>query len=99
MKGKELGKLLLDGLLVAQNGFLVAHYCVHVGPKCVHVLDDGDLVLLGLIPVRIESGGRVMYLVLQCSRRTDRVLLLVVVVRVGWMTVRPLPGHLLGSQT
>ena len=25
MKGKELGKLLLDGLLVAENGCLVAH--------------------------------------------------------------------------
>ena len=33
MKGEELGKLLLDGLLVAQNGCLVAHYCVHVTPQ------------------------------------------------------------------
>ena len=76
MKGEELGKLLLDGLLVAQNGRMVAHYCVHVGPERVHVLANGDLVLLGLIPIRIKSGGQVMYLVLQCSRRTDRVLLL-----------------------
>ena len=57
MKGKELGKLFLDGLLVAQNGRLVAHDCVHVGPERVHVLANGDLVLLGLITVRIESGG------------------------------------------
>ena len=53
MKCKELGKLLMDGLLVIENGRLVAH----VGPKCIHVLDDGDLVLLGLILVRIKSGG------------------------------------------
>ena len=29
MKGEELGKLLLDGLLVVEDGRLVAH----VGPK------------------------------------------------------------------
>ena len=57
MKSEELGKYFSDGLLVAQNGRLVAHYCVHVCPKHVHVLDDGDLVLLSLILVRIESGG------------------------------------------
>ena len=78
MKGKELGKLLLNGLLVTQNGRLVAHDCVHVGLEHVHVLADGDLILLGLILVRIESSGKVMDLVLQCSGRTDRVLLL------GW---------------
>ena len=64
MKGKALGKLLLDSLLVAQNGCLVAHDGVHVYPKHVHVLADGDLVFLGLIPVRIKSGCQVMELVL-----------------------------------
>ena len=54
MKGEELGKLLLDGLLIADNGRLVAHDCAHVDLKCIHVLPDGDLMLLGLIPVRIE---------------------------------------------
>ena len=49
MKGKELGKLLLDGLLVAEHGRLVVHDCAHVGLECIHVLADGDLVLLGLI--------------------------------------------------
>ena len=78
MKGQELGKLLLDGLLVAQNGRLVAHYCVHVCLEYVYVLADESLVLLGLIPLRIESGGQVMELVLQCNGRTNRVLLL------GW---------------
>ena len=73
MKGEELGKLLLDGLLVAQNGRLFAHYCVHVCLERVHVLDDRDLVLLC-----IESRGQVMDLILQCSGRIDWVLLL------GW---------------
>ena len=76
MKGEELGKLLLDGLLVIENGRLGVHDCAHVGLECVHVLVDGDLVLLGLIPVSIESSGHVIYLVLQCSGRTDRVLFL-----------------------
>ena len=56
MKGKELGKVLLDGLLVVKNGRLVVHGCAHVGPECVHVLADGDLVLLGLIRICIELG-------------------------------------------
>ena len=64
MKGEELGKLLLYGLLVAEDGRLVVHDYVHVGPKCIHVLADGDLVLLTLIPVRIKSSGEVLYLVL-----------------------------------
>ena len=64
MKGEELGKLLLDGLLVAQNGRLIAHDSVHAYPKRVHVLDDGDLVFLGLIPIHIKSGCHVMDLVL-----------------------------------
>ena len=76
MKGEELGKLLLDGLLVTEDGRLVMHDCEHVGPECIHVLVDCDLVLLGLIPVRIKSGGEVLYLVLQCSGRNDQVLLL-----------------------
>ena len=78
MKSEELGKLLLDGLLVVENGRSVAHYYVHVGPKRIHVLADEDLVLFGLNPIRIELGGQVMYLVLQCSGRTEWVLLL------GW---------------
>ena len=56
MKGEELGKLLLDGLLVAHNGRLVAHDGVHVCLERVHVLTDGDLVFLGLIPVCIKAG-------------------------------------------
>ena len=59
MKGEELGKLMLDGLLVSKNGFLVAHYCVHVCLEQVHVLAVGDLVFMGLNPSthQIELSG------------------------------------------
>ena len=59
MKGEELGKLLLDGLLVAKDCHLIAHDCAHVGHECIHVFADGDLVLLGLIPIRIKSSSDV----------------------------------------
>ena len=71
MKGEELGKRLLDGLLVAKNGRLVVHDYAHVGPEYIHVLVDCDLVLLGLILVRIKSGGEVLYLILQCHGMID----------------------------
>ena len=64
MKGEELGKLLLDGLLVAPNSRLVEHDDVHVRPKRVHILADRDVVLPGLIPIRIELRYQVMDLVL-----------------------------------
>ena len=64
MKGEELGKLLFDRLLVAKDGHLVMHDCAHVGPKCIHVLADGDLVLLGLIPKGIKSSRELVDLVL-----------------------------------
>ena len=67
MKGEELGKLLLDGLLVAENGRLVANDGAHVSLECVHVLAHSDLVLLVLILVRIKSRSEVLHLVLQCS--------------------------------
>ena len=64
MKGEELGKLLLDGLLVVEDGRLVVHDCAHVGSKCIHILADEDPVLLGRIPVHIESSNEVLHLVL-----------------------------------
>ena len=64
MKGEELGKLLLNGLLVAEDGRLGVHDCVHVGLECTHILADEDLVLLGLILVRIKSSSEVLHLVL-----------------------------------
>ena len=62
MESKQLCKLLLDGLLVVEDGRMVTHDCAHVGPKCIYVLAHGDLVLLGLILVHIKSCGEVLYL-------------------------------------
>ena len=75
MKGKELGQLILEGLLIAENGRLVVHDDAHVGAEGLHILADEDPVLLGLIPVCIKSSSEVLHLVLQGGGRTDRVLL------------------------
>ena len=64
MKGEELGKLILDGLLIAEDGRLVVHDCAHVGSEGIHILVDEDSVLLGLIPVRIRSSSEVLHLIL-----------------------------------
>ena len=64
MKGEELSKLLLDGLLVAEDGRLVVHDCAHFGSECIHILADEDPMLLGLIPIRIKSSNEVLHLVL-----------------------------------
>ena len=76
MKGEEMGKPLLDELLVVEDGRLIVHDYAHVGLECIHILADDDPVLLGLIPIFIKSGGEVLYLVLLCSGRTDQVHLL-----------------------
>ena len=64
MKGEELGKLILEGLLIAEDGRLVMHDCAHVSSKGIYILVDEDPVLLGLIPVRIKSSSEVLHLVL-----------------------------------
>ena len=61
MKGEELGKFLLDGLLVAEDGRLVMHDYVHVGLEYIHILAYEDPVLLGLILVRIKSSSEVLH--------------------------------------
>ena len=35
MKGEEVGKMLLDGLLIVEDGRLVVHDCAHVGHECI----------------------------------------------------------------
>ena len=64
MKGEELGKLILEGLLIAEDGRLVVHDSVHVDSEGIHILADEDLVLLGLILVCIKSSTEVLYPVL-----------------------------------
>ena len=64
MKGEELGKLILDGLLIVEDGRPIVHDRAHVGSESIHILADEDLVLLGLIPVCIKSSSEVLHLVL-----------------------------------
>ena len=64
MKGKELGKLILEGLLNTEDGRLVVHDSAHVGSEGMHILADEDLVLLGLIPVCIKLSSEVLHVVL-----------------------------------
>ena len=64
MKGEELGKMILKGLLIAEDGPQVVHDCAHVILEGIHILADEDPMLLGLIPVRIKSSNEVLHLVL-----------------------------------
>ena len=38
MKGEELSQLILEGLLIAEDGHLVVHDGVHVDAKGLHIL-------------------------------------------------------------
>ena len=55
MKGKELGQLILERLLIVEDGRLVMHDSAHVDVEGLHILADEDPVLLGLIPISIKS--------------------------------------------
>ena len=64
MKSKELGQLILEGLLIVEDGFLVMHEGAHVSVEGLHILADEDPVLLGLVLVYIKMGSEVPHLVL-----------------------------------
>ena len=64
MKGEELGQLILEGLLIAEDGRLVVYDGVHVSAEGLHILADEDPVLLGLILVCIKTSSEVLHLVL-----------------------------------
>ena len=59
-----------------EDGRLVVQDCAHVSSKGLHILADKDSVLLGLIPVGLETSREVNHRVLEDSGRTDRILLL-----------------------
>ena len=71
-----MGKLVLEGLLIAENGRLVGQDCVHVSSEGLHILADEDSVLMGLILVGLKTSREVEHWVLEDSGRADRVLLL-----------------------
>ena len=59
MESEELRELVLDGLLITEDGRLVGHEGTHVGKEGLHILSDEDQVLLGLIPVGLETRSEV----------------------------------------
>ena len=64
MKGEELGQLILEGLLIVEDGCLVMHDSAHVSAEGLHILADEDPILLGLILVCIKTSSEVLHLVL-----------------------------------
>ena len=74
--GENLGELVLEGLLIMEDGCLVGQDRAHVKSEGLHILADEDAVLLGLIPIGLEMRCEVKHLVLKDSGGTDRVLLL-----------------------
>ena len=58
MKGEELSQLLRDMVLASAND-------AHLGPDGVHVLTNGNTVLMRLILICIKSCGKRMNLVYQ----------------------------------
>ena len=56
MKREELSQLLSDKVLAGVNGG-------HLSSDGVHVLAQGNPVLLRLIPIGVEAGGQCMDLV------------------------------------
>ena len=64
MKNEELGQMILERLLIAEDGRRGMHDGVHVGAKGLHILADEDPVLLGLILVCIKLSSEVLHLVL-----------------------------------
>ena len=68
--------MVLKGLLVTEDGLLFGSDGAHVSSKGLHILDDEDSVLLGLILVGLKTSSEVEHRVLKDSGGTDRILLL-----------------------
>ena len=54
MAGEKLGELVLEGLLILENG-LVSQDGMNVSSEALHVLGNEDSVLLGFVPESIEA--------------------------------------------
>ena len=48
MESEKTGELVLEGLLIVENGHLVGQDGMHVSAKGLHILGDEDSVLLAL---------------------------------------------------
>ena len=65
MKREELSQLLRDMVLVGSNGG-------HLSSDVIHILTQGNMVLLRLIPICVKPCGERMNLVCQGLSRTGR---------------------------
>ena len=70
MEGEKLSELVLEGLLISENGCLVSQDGTHVSVKCLHILGNEDLVLLGLILESIEMVSGYEHRVLEIGAGT-----------------------------
>ena len=55
MEGEKLSELVLEGLLISENGRLVSQDGMHVSAESLHILGNEDSVLLGLVPESVEA--------------------------------------------
>ena len=70
MKGKKLGELGLEGLLLMENSGLVGQDCTHVSAKGLHVLGKEDSVLLCLVLKGVKTVSESEHRVLEIKCRT-----------------------------
>ena len=55
LESEKLGELVLEGLLISENGCLVGQDGTHVSSEGLHILGNEDSVLLGLVPESIKA--------------------------------------------
>ena len=55
MKSEKLSELVLEGLLISENGRLVSQDGTHVSTEGLNILGKEDTVLLGLVLESIET--------------------------------------------
>ena len=55
MESEKIGELVLEELLIVENGHLVFQDGTHVSAQGLHILGNEDSVLLGLVPKLIKA--------------------------------------------
>ena len=70
MESEKLSKLVLEGLLVSENGYLVSQDGRHISAEGLHVLGNEDSVLLGLVLESIEAVSECEHRVLEIGAGT-----------------------------
>ena len=55
VESEKPGELIMEGLLIAENGRLVGQDGMHVSTEGLDILGNEDLVLLGLILESVEA--------------------------------------------